>query len=139
MDKPDLADGDAFRAIEAELEKEKTTPNSTKDTSTEGVGSDEQFLTGSKLYMVLFAVTLIAFLNTLDTSIVATVRQKILLLFCINHMFLIPTDVGMLGHPQDHQRIPFSHGRWLVWQRVPHRKVGPISFCRFTCTSDELR
>ena len=55
---------------------------------------EEEFITGFKLAIVLVAVTLVAFLMLLDTSIVATVRflplpqfenREVLILYCAGH------------------------------------------------------
>lgn len=48
---------------------EKESPIDTSRDATE----EETYLTGSKLYLVLLAVTLAGYITTLDSSIVATV------------------------------------------------------------------
>jgi hypothetical protein len=55
-------------------EKKSDAPTSTHGSKTDVVAEEEQeYITGIKLYLVVSAVTLVAFLMLLDMSIIATV------------------------------------------------------------------
>lgn len=98
--------------------------------SDEGTGLDDtgelqnEHTTRFRLFMVMFAVTLVCFIMMLDMSIVVTVR----VLFSFPNM-----TNSMVGYPSNHQRFSFSLRCGMVWQCISPRKVCSSS-CELTTT-----
>jgi len=70
----------------------------------------EEYITGFKLHVVLFALALVGFIIMLDQTILATVRYFV----CFN-LQPVSADRQTQGYPAHHQCLRLSQRHWLVW------------------------
>jgi hypothetical protein len=83
--------------------------------------SQDEYISGLKLGLVLTALTVVYFLIMLDNTILATVR----------HYFPSKSRVSGLttaGHPIHHQRLSHYSRRGMVWECIPAVLVGRFTF-----------
>lgn len=104
-------------STEPSIADRKPTEQQSAENTAEVQPSEGHLLTGPKLYFVLLAVTLSAYLTTLDSSIVATVCPESP---ASPHLLLLTETPG---HTSNHQPVSFPCRRGLVWCCISHINV----------------
>lgn len=82
-------------------------------------------MSGTKLWLVVTAITLGTSLVLLDMSIIATV-SPLRYSEWLEEKLKSLTDGLFLGHPANHHRISHTVRRGMVWQCIPPGQVSSV-------------